>query len=553
MAGGADALKLQEGGAVEESIRSGGGYRWYVLGLFTLVYAFNFIDRQIVTILAPFLKADLGLTDAQVGLLFGTAFALFYALFGLPLSKLADGWDRVRTLSIGLAFWSAMTAFSGMATSFAQLALARIGVGIGEASASPAAFSILQDYFPRAQRATALALYSSGIYLGAGASLIIGGQIVNWWDAAYPAGDAPFGLVGWQAAYIAVGTPGLVLALIVWLTVREPMRGAIDGHPHAGDPHPFRATFREMGTLFPPFSLLMLNGLGAQPSIIRRNLLLLVGCAAMAALIILATDHVLAPAKRSAIFTIGGVAITTSLVQWIAIAIGVYATGSWIQSVRLRDPVTARLIVATPSFIALAVGGGLLSFGAYGLSAFIFVYGNAYLALDASAGFTLGAISVVAGGVGTVLGGVLGDAARRRHLAGRLYIAIAAATLSALFSLWQYSTGDRTSFYVANFISVLFLTMWLGPVAATCQDHVLPRMRGTATAVQFLGTNLIGLGLGPYMVGLISDVTGDLRFAMLSVLLLVPVVVGLFLFAAWRLPAAEATLLERARAAGEPV
>src|SRR4051812_7513696 len=126
-------------------------HRWLVLALLTLVYAFNFIDRQIVTILAPFIKADLGLSDAQVGLLYGTAFALFYALFGLPLARLADGWHRVRTLSIGLCFWSAMTMLSGTAGGFAQLALARMGVGIGEASASPAAFSLLQDHFPKAQ------------------------------------------------------------------------------------------------------------------------------------------------------------------------------------------------------------------------------------------------------------------------------------------------------------------------------------------------------------------------------------------------------------------
>ena len=97
------------------------GYRWYVLAVLMLIYAFNFLDRQIITILAPSLKADLGLSDAQLGLLFGTAFALFYALFGIPLAKLADGWHRVRTISLGLGFWSAMTAVSGLATNFAHL------------------------------------------------------------------------------------------------------------------------------------------------------------------------------------------------------------------------------------------------------------------------------------------------------------------------------------------------------------------------------------------------------------------------------------------------
>ncbi len=530
-----------------------GGYRWYVLGLLTLVYAFNFIDRQIVTILAPYLKADLGLTDAQLGLLYGTAFALFYALFGLPLARLADGWNRVRTLSLGLTFWSAMTVLSGTARGFGQLAAARMGVGVGEASAAPAAFSLLQDYFPKAQRATALAIYSSGIYLGVGASLMIGGSIVAAWDAAYAGGGAPFGLAGWQAAYLAVGAPGILLALLVVTTVREPARGAIDGHSHAGDAHPFRATLREMGAIFPPFTFVSLRRWGAGAAAVRRNAVLLAACAIGAALLVRATDGMLAPAKRAVAMTIGGIGITTNMVQWIAVAIGVYATVSWVQSIRLRDPVAARLVIGTPSFVALAVGGGMLSFSSYALTAFIFLYGKTYLGLEARDGFTLGAISAVAGGTGTALGGIIADAWRRRHPAGRVHVAMAAATLSCLLSLWQYSTSDVTTFYVTCFFATLCLTMWLGPVMASCQDQVLPRMRGTATALQFLATNLIGLGLGPYAVGLVSDATGDLRFAIRAALCTVPLVVLLFGFAARRLPAAEATVIARAIAAGEPI
>lgn len=517
-----------------------GDYRWYVLGLFTIVYAFNFIDRQIVTILAPYLKADLGLTDAQIGLLFGTAFALFYALFGLPLARLADGWHRVRTLSLGLSFWSAMTAFSGTAANFGQLALARVGVGVGEASASPSAFSILQDYFPKAQRATALAIYSSGIYLGAGASLMIGGHIVALWDRLYPAGTAPFNLAGWQAAYLAVGLPGLLLALLVVTTVREPVRGAIDGNPQPGSPHPFRAAFAELGALFPPFSILSLRRLGASRRTVRASILLIAAAAGACAILVAITDALLAPAKRAAVFEVGGLTVTTNLIQWAAIAVGAYAVWCWIQSIRLRDPETAELMIGTPSFIAIAVAGGMLSFGSYGLSAFIFLYGATYLGMTPADGFNLGAIAAVAGGLGTTLGGVLADAARRRRPGGRLHVAAAAAALAALFTAVQFTTGSLTVFYAANFLGIFCLTMWLGPVFATGQDHVLPRMRGTATAVQFLGVNLIGLGLGPYWVGLVSDITGDLRLAMLSVLILVPVVIALFLYAARRLPAAEA-------------
>ncbi|WP_076070690.1 spinster family MFS transporter [Sphingomonas montana] len=525
-----------------------GGYRWYVLGLFTVVYAFNFIDRQIVTILAPYLKADLGLTDAQIGLLFGTAFALFYALFGLPLARLADGWNRVRTLSIGLGFWSAMTAFSGTAANFGQLALARVGVGVGEASASPSAFSILQDYFPKAQRATALAIYSSGIYLGAGASLMIGGHIVALWDRLYPAGTAPFDLAGWQAAYMAVGLPGLFLALLVVTTVREPVRGAIDGHPHSGDPHPFQAAFRELGTLFPPFSLLSLRRLGATRALIRTNLLMLAAIVLIATAVVWLTDGLLAPAKRAPIFAMGSTQITTNMVQWAAIAVGAYAVCSWIQSIRLRDPEATELMLDSPSFVAVAIAGGFLSFGSYGLSAFIYLYGNSYLGMEPADGFTIGAIAAIAGGLGTTLGGMLADAARRRHPGGRLYVAAAAAGLSGMLTIAQYLIDDLTTFYVLNFTAILCLTMWLGPVFATGQDHVLPRMRGTATAVQFLGINLIGLGLGPYWVGLVSDITGSLRIAILSAVVPIPIVIVLFLFAARRLPAAEARVAALAAA-----
>src|SRR6185295_4830952 len=121
-------------------------YPRYVLGVLVVVYVFNFLDRQILSILAERIKADLGATDAQMGFLYGTAFAVF----GIPLGRLADVWDRRRLIAWGLAAWSAMTALSGLARSFAQLALARFGVGIGEASASPAAYSLLSDYFPKA-------------------------------------------------------------------------------------------------------------------------------------------------------------------------------------------------------------------------------------------------------------------------------------------------------------------------------------------------------------------------------------------------------------------
>ena len=136
--------------ANETTPKTGGLYSHYVLAILVLVYIFNFIDRNILSILAEEIKADLAISDAQMGFLYGTVFAVFYAVFGIPLARFADVWTRRNLISIGLGFWSLMTAASGLARSFGALAACRIGVGIGEASASPAAYSMLSDYYPPA-------------------------------------------------------------------------------------------------------------------------------------------------------------------------------------------------------------------------------------------------------------------------------------------------------------------------------------------------------------------------------------------------------------------
>ena len=174
----------------------GGPYARYVLVILTLVYVFNFVDRQILAILAPEIQRELGVSDADISFLYGTAFAVFYAVFGIPLGRLADVWTRRTLIALGLAVWSGMTALSGTARSFGSLAAYRIGVGIGEASASPAAFSLLGDWFSPRMRGFALAIYSSGVYIGAGIGIFLGGWIVEGWRALYPEGGAPFGLAG---------------------------------------------------------------------------------------------------------------------------------------------------------------------------------------------------------------------------------------------------------------------------------------------------------------------------------------------------------------------
>jgi len=190
-------------------------YARYVLALLFVVYVFNFIDRQILAILLEPIKADLGVSDTAMGFLTGIAFALFYTVAGIPIARLADRSSRRTVIAVGLALWSAMTAASGLARSFGQLALARIGVGIGEAACTPPAHSLLADYFPPERRATALAVYGMGIHVG-----ILFGFLVGGWMNE---------LFGWRNALYVVGLPGLVLAVVVRLTVREPERGAADG------------------------------------------------------------------------------------------------------------------------------------------------------------------------------------------------------------------------------------------------------------------------------------------------------------------------------------
>lgn len=522
-------------------------YKYYVLGLLVIIYAFNFLDRQVVTIIAPYLKKDLNVSDAQIGLLFGTAFALFYAVFGLPLAKLADGWSRVKTLSLGLSFWSLMTAASGGAGSFAQLGLARIGVGVGEASASPAAYSLLQDYFPKSMRATVLAIYGAGIYVGAGAALIVGGKIAIYWDANYTAATAPFGLAGWQATYLAFGIPGLLLAALMYFTVKEPVRGAIDGMPTPGDPVPVKSVLREFAAMLPPWNLRNYDA-GAR----TRNLMMMVGLIVVTIITIAYTDGLLKPEKRAAVGSFFGQTITTNMVQWIAIGIGVYCSASWVQTIRQRDPASFALM-ANKGFISLTMVGGLMSYISYGLSPFVVLFVMKKFSLGPETGVTLGYITVVCGAVGASLGGVLGDWLKRLHPSGRMMVMLLACICSVAMILTSFTTTDTTLFFILSGLQIGLHIMWLGPCAASIQDLVLPRMRGTATAVFFLGTTIIGLGLGPYITGLVSDVTGDLQFALIATLVVVPLLLA-FIAIAWKtVPALEASVRDRARAAGEPV
>jgi MFS family permease len=508
------------------------GYARYALAVLVAVYILNFLDRQILAILAERVKADLGATDAQMGYLYGTVFAVFYAVFGIPLGRLADVWDRRKLITLGLTAWSAMTALSGLARSFPQLALARIGVGVGEASANPAAYSLLADTFPPAKRATALAVYSGGIYLGGGLGLGIGGLVVARWDAAFAAGGAPFGLHGWQVAFLVVGLPGLMLAL--WVrTLREPVRGGREGVVAPAEPRPFREFWREFCAVMPPLTLLNLWLRGGRARSLGTNL------------------------AAAALVATAGYGLTRWLgnpAQWIALGLGVYSAVSWAQGLRLRDRPTDELVLRTRSFLAASLGCAFLSFGGYSFGFWIapFLIRTHHAGVG-QVGVALGSFTAVAGWAGVVFGGWLADRLRRRSAAGRLDVLALTAVLTAPFVALVLTAKSLAVAYLCC-VPVYFAgAMWLGPGISTIQDLVLPRMRASASAFFLMLVTFIGLALGPYIVGRISQASGSLRLALFCMLGSNLIALAAVLYARRHFAHDESTRLDRARAAGEPL
>lgn len=219
-----DANQDEDAWRSSEDDWSASPYAWYVTLFLTLAFALAYIDRQVISLLVGPIKADLGLNDVEISLLGGLAFVLFYTFMGIPLGRLTDRTNRVRLIAAGMFFWSLMTMACGLARSFTQLFMARVGVGVGEATLSPAALSIIADYFPRKKLGTATSVYLMGTWIGTGLAFILGGLVIDF------VGDVetvPVWLLGdikpWQLVFIVVGAPGIAFSLFT-LTVREPLR-----------------------------------------------------------------------------------------------------------------------------------------------------------------------------------------------------------------------------------------------------------------------------------------------------------------------------------------
>lgn len=388
------------------------GKRRYALVLITIVYVFNFIDRQILAILLPQIKIEFGVDDWVLGFLAGSAFALFYATLGIPIALLADRFNRRNLIAISLTIWSAMTALSGAAANITHLALARVGVGIGEAGYAPPAHSIIADYYAPHERSTAMGVFTLGISLGIMIAFLGGG-----WMAQN---------IGWREAFYVVGIPGLLLALLFRLTVVEPPRGLSDN-------------IRDDGVRF---------GIGE----------------------------------------------------------------------------VARFLLRRPSFAHLAIGAGLASLNAYAVLSFFpsFLERSHGMNLQ-EIGIYLGIIIGVSTGIGFLGGGYVSDkiGAVQRRLSLR---AIAVAMLAGWVLSFPLYLLSRPFMVLAIFALPSILWNCYQPtVFAMTQSLVSVRMRSVASAILLFLINIIGLGLGPQIAGILSDLLAvtfadeSLRYSLLII------------------------------------
>ena len=391
-------------------------YRRYAMLLLVLVFTSSHVDRQILAILLQPIKLELQLTDTQLGFLSGVAFAIFYAMLGVPLAMWADRGNRRNLIALALATWSGMTAVCGMATNFWQLALARIGVGIGEAGSSPPSHSMIADMYPPAERASAMGTFSLGINLGLMTGFLAGGWISQWY--------------GWRVAFYVVGLPGLLLALVVRLTLREPPRGYVEGLQSSSHEAP------SLGTV-------------------------------------------------------------------------------------------VRFMASTPTLRHLAAGATLASFVGYGvvlwLPAFLM---RSHGLQSGQIGTALAFLFGIMGGISTYIGGSLADRLGRRDVRWSMWVVSVAILIALPFTIAAYLAKDIQTATLYSIVPALMGGVYLGPSFALNQSLVAVRMRSVASAILLFIVNIIGLGLGPQTVGILSDFfqaqygSESLRYALLCLSLI---------------------------------
>lgn len=379
----------------------------YTLGLLLVIYVVNHIDRQVMYILAESVKLDLELSDGQLGFLMGGGFAIFYAFAGIPIARLADRGHRSNLISVALLIWSAMTVASGMANNFVQLLAARVGVGVGEAGCTPPAHSILSDTYPSERRGLALSVYGLGVPFGILFGFTAGGYLSDE--------------LGWRIAFLVVGIPGVVLALLAKLTLREPERGRFDTNA-SSELESVRATFGFIARL---------------PSM----------------------RHVLAGSSLQTLFLAGAGAFHASFLQRV-----------------------------------------------HGLTA-------------TEAGVRLGLVAGLAGAVSVYGAGWLSQRLAPRDARWTWWIPAIGCVLSLPFSVLAYTTERATLAVAMIAAATLSNHAYSALTHAIMQNLVRPRMRAVMSALALFAMNLVGFGLGPVLVGELSDAFGggsEIRFALLA-------------------------------------
>ena len=522
---------------------------WTALILIGLCQTLSMVDRQILAILAPRIQADLGIGGAQMGLLYGTVFALFFAVFSVPLGRLADGWVRTKLLALSIAGWSLMTMLAGMANNFTVLALSRLGVGIGEASAQPAGFSMVSDLFPKAKRGLATAVIAAAIALGFGLSFWLGGTVADGWDAAFPGDTAPFGLRGWHAAFLVASLPGFVLAVLLY-RLPEPVRGAADGVPQTRDPHPFRASAELLGSILPGLAWVHLARRNAPLGMWIANIAGLAAIILGVVLLAAWTDGLLPAAP--AVLSIGSVSFSVGAQQWAITGFGFYVLLCWSQALKLSDRPAHAIIFRSPAIGIALVITSLQQVINYGVMAWAATYiVRRFDQSLADVGLTFGFLVAFIGIVGPLVAGPLSDWLEQRFRSGRLFVTLAALLISPLLAKLVFTADTLTAFYLLFIPFSLAVTMWLPPLYATFLDLVLPRMRGSVISCYILTMTIVGLGLGPFAVGLMSDITNDLGQAILNLYWLSPIIAAMAMLLIVLAPKDEASLMARAKSAGE--
>ena len=527
--------------ATQESMWSSNGRDvWFTLLTLMAVSIFINADRSLMSILMESIKADFGISDAEVGFIFGTSISVFYALFSIPLGRLADVWNRKTLTAVGIGACGVMIAVTGAAKSFMALAVCRIGVGIGESSAGPAAISMVADLFPARWRATAMSIMASGANVGTGIGLFAGGYTLDAWNNAYPDSEsAPFGLKGWQASIMLLALFGVFLSWVV-SSLKEPKRGASDGLDVPPYPHPFRDTWEVMKTILPGFNLAALGRLNGVRGVFI-NLLLALGL----------TFLVLVLSK-----------LTESAAQWVALLFGVYCVASWIQAISFRDTAMYTMIFKSRTLVLIFVGAAFFFFVNAGVLTWIAPLLQRVYSVSASqAGLSIGLCSVAGGLIGTVLGGVIADRLRGLSQVSGFYVMMGSIVLTGLALMFLLEASSYGLAILGFAIYVLFSSLWFGVVLSLVSELLVPRMRATATAFYLISITFTGFALGPYTVGLLSDLfqfsgsdAGEaLSSALKITLVALPFGLVLIFLASRNFARESSSVVERARALGEEV